>query len=64
MKNKHVSGDVEPSQKEANNIERNIATTITAILSHRYGIEITTEESNENTVRTLRPVTANVGHHR
>lgn len=45
MKNKHVSGDVEPSQKEANNIEHNIATTITAILSHRYGIEITAKEA-------------------
>lgn len=40
MKNKHVSGDVEPSQKEANNIERNIATTITVILSIRYGVKI------------------------
>lgn len=54
MKNKHVSGDVEPSQKEANNIERNVATTITAILSHRYGIEITVKEAtNEITTGTL-----------
>lgn len=37
----------------------NLLPTILTILSARYGVEITTEESNENTVRTLRPVTAN-----
>lgn len=40
MKNKHVSESAEPSQKEANNTEHNIATTIAVILSRRYGVEV------------------------
>lgn len=44
--------------------EEQIKEVITIILSARYGVEITTEESNENPIGIIRPVTANVGHHR
>jgi len=41
----HKNAKSEQKTPRAQGIKNNIATTITAILSHRYGIEITAKEA-------------------
>ena len=54
---------VQPEAPVQSNFESlpctNLPHTILTILSARYGVEITTEESNENPIGIIRPVTAN-----